>query len=605
MSSTESISKRQEQYHQSFQQHLPLIHSLHHQAIHQLLPQLTDSLELSPRSIQLATYFLNDRLSLFRFLHRHRFDIQLTLEALAHSITWRLKSNLDLLAPNSLEPIYLRNPLMYFHPDLKDRWGRTSAILNLRYLTRTEDGSLDGLKEFIGWNCELARRSLYETNLDFINQICSKSNNPQLPSSTPSSPSPPSLLSNIPVSLQISLIVDLKGVSINNLEVELLPYMLHLVKDNFPDMLGAVFILNYGWMYAGMWQVVKRILSQSTLDRILFPSQAELFQFFDKANLLQEHGGLVAHQYDPQHDAFIHRFGKPTASTLPDFDANPQTNSSLSRHPSLESLHDIFFSTANTPFHQLSNPCTPTRSGTFSHSHRRPSWLNMTSYHPSQISSSSISEALQRNKSKASNQVWLKSCSNSSFQLQLPVRSQHERDEKTSEDSAIPALLTCGRSSASSASSSSLPSETDREISSQQPNDDQCQDPSRPTPLVKSNKRKRDYFCIKLLIKLGYFLRTLQMLFKLLSSKLFSPLYLHPRRRDMLTPQQRHPGALGEERYDSHNRVGRRPTQRDLGYPHLSLHQLFLLLNFQRKKIVSTLGCLFFFLFFCFKKKKV
>lgn len=219
MTSTESISKRQQQYQESFHQHLSLIQSLHYQAIQQLLPELTHSLLLSPRSVQLATCFLNDRLNLFRFLSRHHFNSQLTLEALANSISWRLKSNLDLLSPTSLEPIYFQNPLMFFHPALKDRWGRTTAVLNLRHLTRTKDGSLDGLKEFIAWNCELARRSMYEQNSEFIHHICANPTSLSLssPSSPPSPPPHSSSSSNTPISLQISLIVDLKGASLNNL----------------------------------------------------------------------------------------------------------------------------------------------------------------------------------------------------------------------------------------------------------------------------------------------------------------------------------------------------------------------------------------------------
>ncbi|KAA1133929.1 hypothetical protein PGTUg99_032378 [Puccinia graminis f. sp. tritici] len=620
-SSIDSISKRQQHYSQAFSQHQPTIQALHHQAINQLLPQLTQALELTPLSAQLITNFLNDKLNLFRFLNRNHFDSQLTLQALSTSIKWRLTANIDLLSLNSLEPIYLSNPLLFFHPQLKDRWGRTSAILNLRYLTRTEDGSLDGLKEFIAWNCELARRSMYESNPELINQICSSS-------------SPPSSPNQIPFSLQISLIVDLKGASINNLEVELLPYLLHLVKDNFPDMLGAVFILNYGWMYAGMWQVVKRILSQSTLDRILFPSQSELLQFFEKSNLLKEHGGLVVHQYDPKHDPFISRFGKPIPNTLADLDSRP----SLSRHPSLESIHDIFFSTVNTPHHQLSNPNTPNRAGTFNHSHRRPSWLNMTSYHPSQLSSSAISDALQRNQSKSSssNHPWLhQSSSNPSFKLKLPIKTRPDQHGETGDSSVLPPLLTSGHSltSSSSSSSSSL-SETGREIDQQEDENENDEkndegrnrnrdriERSNSTPIVKFKKRKRDYFCIKLLIKFGYFLRTLQMLLKLLSSKLFVPLHLsnqYPDRQSGHHRSSSHQGSLlptvEEDRFNEGEGGGQvSESTRPVPIRHrfffclpnqLSLNQLFLLLNFQRKKFLGSFGCLLLFLLF-FKKKKL
>lgn len=48
----------------------------------------------------------------------------------------------------------------------------------------------------------------------------------------------------------------------------------------------TVFVLNYGWMYAGMWQLAKRILPHTALERILFPTKSELLQFFDEDHLL-------------------------------------------------------------------------------------------------------------------------------------------------------------------------------------------------------------------------------------------------------------------------------------------------------------------------------
>lgn len=49
---------------------------------------------------------------------------------------------------------------------------------------------------------------------------------------------------------------------------------------------SAVFVLNYGWMYAGMWQLAKRVLPNTALERILFPSKEELREFFEDENLL-------------------------------------------------------------------------------------------------------------------------------------------------------------------------------------------------------------------------------------------------------------------------------------------------------------------------------
>ena len=49
---------------------------------------------------------------------------------------------------------------------------------------------------------------------------------------------------------------------------------------------SKVFVLNYGWMYAGMWQLAKRILPNTALERILFPTKADLLHFFEEDHLL-------------------------------------------------------------------------------------------------------------------------------------------------------------------------------------------------------------------------------------------------------------------------------------------------------------------------------
>lgn len=64
------------------------------------------------------------------------------------------------LSPETIPPLYLANPLFFFHPDLRDRFGRPCAVLNLRHVQRTEDGSLDALKDYARFGWEVARRYL-------------------------------------------------------------------------------------------------------------------------------------------------------------------------------------------------------------------------------------------------------------------------------------------------------------------------------------------------------------------------------------------------------------------------------------------------------------
>lgn len=57
-------------------------------------------------------------------------------------------------------------------------------------------------------------------------------------------------------------------------------------RDLRAEPIFTVFVLNYGWAYAGMWQLAKRVLPNTALERILFPSKQELLEFFDEDHLL-------------------------------------------------------------------------------------------------------------------------------------------------------------------------------------------------------------------------------------------------------------------------------------------------------------------------------
>lgn len=109
--------------------------------------------------------------TVFRFLRKSKFNPEATIQALHRTLTWRIQAHLDLLSASTLEPIYTENPVFYFHPDLFDRWGRPCAVLNLRCVRRTEDNSLDSLKEVSsGWERVRARHGSrnFRGSLQFI-----------------------------------------------------------------------------------------------------------------------------------------------------------------------------------------------------------------------------------------------------------------------------------------------------------------------------------------------------------------------------------------------------------------------------------------------------
>ncbi|SCZ91997.1 BZ3500_MvSof-1268-A1-R1_Chr5-3g08271 [Microbotryum saponariae] len=368
----ESLRARHDAITQQYHEHLPLVHQVQNDCLDELVASLSAEFDLSDEAIKAAKAFLNDpyvRLTLarppiacadtvFRFCRRARFSAPAAYKLLQATLSYRLSSSFTSLSLHSIDPIYLETPLFFFHPSLRDRFGRPCGVLNLRRVTRTEDGQLDELKNFVKFGWEVARKWLTALSKEADRQ--EEEGKDQ-------------------VMLQIVMIVDLEGAGMANLvrnksaslprrllfqdscrasavvpqEVELLPFFMDMLKQHFPSMVGAIFVLNYGWMYAGMWQLAKRVLPNTALERILFPTKTDLLEFFDEDHLLIEHGGKVDYEYTPANPIFTTYSPTPLPPALRSAPNSPRTSAypspSPSPSPSSSTLHsDVFQSATNS-----------------------------------------------------------------------------------------------------------------------------------------------------------------------------------------------------------------------------------------------------------------
>ncbi|KAI5479742.1 major sperm protein [Pseudohyphozyma bogoriensis] len=329
MATVESLKLRSEQIGALYHEKAAFVGEVQQRALDEVLPLLEEELELMEEGKETVKAFIADQVTVFRFCRRSRFSTTTALKLLHTTLHWRLTT----LATTTLSPHYLQTPLFFFHPSLFDKFGRPCAVLNLKHVSRTADGELDALKEFarVGW--EMGRRWLSELSAAKEGEEKKEV-------------------------IQMVLIVDLESAGMSNLEIELLPFFMDLLKSHFPGMVGAIFVLNYGWSFAGMWAVAKRVLPNTALERILFPTKQELLQFFEEDHLLVEHGGTVSYTYTP-HNPILTKF-TPT-SLPPSLAASPIP----SRATSSDSLSTQTFQSA---------PGTPR--GILS---RRTSGLSMTS----------------------------------------------------------------------------------------------------------------------------------------------------------------------------------------------------------------------------------
>jgi hypothetical protein len=60
-----------------------------------------------------------------------------------------------------------------------------------------------------------------------------------------------------------------------------------ILEERFPGMVATVNILNFGWMYQGIWTVVKYFLSEEAKNSIKFTTVNELRPIISPDSILE------------------------------------------------------------------------------------------------------------------------------------------------------------------------------------------------------------------------------------------------------------------------------------------------------------------------------
>ncbi|KAI0683144.1 hypothetical protein BC835DRAFT_1396842 [Cytidiella melzeri] len=238
-----------------YSQHIHAAQDLQTVLIADILPGLADELGWDEDQIHYAHEWLRDTESVFRMLRRHKFTNSFALETLRTTLPWRLAT---------LPPSSSRAPSPYLRclpMDVRDPFGRPIIVVQLSSLW---DAGED-LKASLFHNVELMRLHLVRIN-------------EREPGARPI--------------LQYVALLDIKGLAFNGVQsVQLLNWFVHELIPKFPGLLAAVFVLNYSWAQAGLWNLTKRLLPASALTKVFFPTIPELEAFLSPTVLPQDWSG--------------------------------------------------------------------------------------------------------------------------------------------------------------------------------------------------------------------------------------------------------------------------------------------------------------------------
>ncbi|KAJ3247694.1 hypothetical protein HDU78_003500 [Chytriomyces hyalinus] len=202
---------------------------------------------------------ISDPSYLYKFYFKARMDEDLTFELIKADFQWRLyKKGVSFDGLEGLSEkarYYLNCGIFRFHG--QDRAGRPTLLINIAKYNAAEGKShIAEFKECLVFVLEVARRCIYAVNDALVKSSCSKASNSSIlaldeidgvsDSSFSCNVSSQEWIVDVskPALIhQLSVILDLEGVGLSNVNYEMMPVLFDLFKSHYPGIFGTLFLL--------------------------------------------------------------------------------------------------------------------------------------------------------------------------------------------------------------------------------------------------------------------------------------------------------------------------------------------------------------------------
>ncbi|GAA5810265.1 hypothetical protein MFLAVUS_003685 [Mucor flavus] len=293
--------------------------------IHRLSKKLLQdihSLGLTPKDFSDAKEYIQDKVTIFRFLRECKFDLDQAHERLLKTISWRIENSIADLSFESCIEFFenAQGAFAYFHKT--DKSSRPLIFVRLRYFpTEFRDPTKKLVHHIERYTClmmEMARKLTWSMTCDRENkdEAC------------------------VLVS-QITAVVNIQKAPMLPLDAEIIKTVAMILDERYPGMVSTVNVLNFGWMYQGIWAIVKFLLSEEAKNSIRFTTVNELKPLISPNSILQEMGGNDAFRWSLELDKILQNYGSGRIKEqLPH---TPPTSEDRSRSNSISDGEDVFF----------------------------------------------------------------------------------------------------------------------------------------------------------------------------------------------------------------------------------------------------------------------
>lgn len=344
--STESVLAAYRVIQSLFKDHEKVVDTLHADLMEHAFQALSAEHTYTDEERQRIHEFLDDRVMIFRFLRRAGFDTDTARSMLLKTIAWRMEGAIDALPQDLLQSPYMNAtsngiPLFWQHSRFRDKLGRPALYVRLQHVERTPEG-LHELKKTIIASFDVMRRYLLRVNRR------TRRGDPVI---------------------QCVVLVDVMDAGLANVELDMLPFFTDLLKNHYPSICGAVYILRYSWFHAGLWRMLRPILPPKLLERLFFVDRPELLAHFEH-HIPRSLGGPLTVPIAPDTSDVFNYFVRAAAWSYPPTNTTTTTSGSTPkasdpsppalriRQHDFDTIYDVM-SCMGSPYTSARTPRTP------------------------------------------------------------------------------------------------------------------------------------------------------------------------------------------------------------------------------------------------------
>ncbi|KAF1796629.1 hypothetical protein V8B55DRAFT_1368742 [Mucor lusitanicus] len=232
--------------------------------------------------------YLKDKVTIFRFLRECKFDFDQAHARLLDTILWRIEYKIDHLTYEDAIEFFDQNGFVFFH-GTDNTASHPLVFVQLRYFPKQfkEKKSLtEHIRPFACLIMEMARKLTWE-------MTCDRETRGE----------PCALVS------RMTVLVNVSKAPLIPIDAELIKTMGVILDERFPGFVNNINVLNFGWMYQGVWSLLKHLLSEEAKESIHFTTIRELQPIISEDRILKDMGGTDDYAWTFDADQVLQKYG--------------------------------------------------------------------------------------------------------------------------------------------------------------------------------------------------------------------------------------------------------------------------------------------------------